>query len=182
MTPARGAKIMGEALGRSEGKGHAKLAVALSTFPEPESAETHSPAAILSAYAGVLLCDFSDMHAYIDSLPGCSDIMTLGLAELSKSGRLRELIKESGDFDAAMQSLLAAPDLLEALKFIVNDGEPGEDAVLSVKGYNLACAAIAKATVAEKPPAKREATTPSALAFRAGVLNAAAKAEGQVKP
>ena len=40
----------------------------------------------------------------------------------------------------------AAPDLLAALKRIVNDSpEPGEDAVLTVDGYNQACAAIAKA-------------------------------------
>jgi len=39
----------------------------------------------------------------------------------------------------------AAPDLLAALQFIVNDAEPGEDAALSVEGYNRACAAIAKA-------------------------------------
>lgn len=43
--------------------------------------------------------------------------------------------------------LAAAPDLLAALEFIVNDTpEAGADAVLSVAGYNAACAAIAKAT------------------------------------
>lgn len=41
--------------------------------------------------------------------------------------------------------IAAAPELLEALMFIVNDAKPGEDAVLSVKGYNKACKAIAKA-------------------------------------
>ena len=42
--------------------------------------------------------------------------------------------------------VVAAPDLLAALEYIVNDiPEPGEDAELTVKGYNLACAAIAKA-------------------------------------
>ena len=36
-------------------------------------------------------------------------------------------------------------ELLAALLFIVNDAEPGEDAHLTVAGYNIACAAIAKA-------------------------------------
>ena len=36
-------------------------------------------------------------------------------------------------------------ELLTALSFIVNDAEPGEDARLTVEGYNRACAAIAKA-------------------------------------
>jgi len=37
-------------------------------------------------------------------------------------------------------------DLLAALEFIVNDvPAPGEDAQLTAKGYNIACAAIAKA-------------------------------------
>lgn len=31
---------------------------------------------------------------------------------------------------------------MEALNFIVNDAEPGEDARLTVKGYNMACAAL----------------------------------------
>ena len=35
--------------------------------------------------------------------------------------------------------------LLEALEFIVNDAEPGEDARLTADGYNRACAAIAAA-------------------------------------
>jgi hypothetical protein len=34
--------------------------------------------------------------------------------------------------------------LLEALEFIVNDAEPGEDARLTTAGYNKACAVIAK--------------------------------------
>lgn len=42
--------------------------------------------------------------------------------------------------------IAAAPLLLEALDFIVNDCEPGEDAKLTVAGYNKACAAIKKAT------------------------------------
>ena len=42
--------------------------------------------------------------------------------------------------------IAAAPDLIEALEYIVNDvPEPGMDAQLTVTGYNLACAAIAKA-------------------------------------
>ena len=45
--------------------------------------------------------------------------------------------------DAAL--IAAAPELLAALLYIVNDCEPGEDAQLTVTGYNLACAVIAKA-------------------------------------
>lgn len=42
--------------------------------------------------------------------------------------------------------IAAAPELLEALLFIVNDfPEPGEDARLTVDGYNKACEAINKA-------------------------------------
>lgn len=42
--------------------------------------------------------------------------------------------------------IAAAPDLLEALYFIVHcTPEPGEDAVLNVEGYNKACKAIQKA-------------------------------------
>ena len=41
----------------------------------------------------------------------------------------------------------AAPELLAALQFIVNDTpEPGEDARLTTEGYNKACAAIERAT------------------------------------
>jgi hypothetical protein len=40
--------------------------------------------------------------------------------------------------------IAAAPELLEALMFIVNNAEPGEDAVLSTDAYNKACKAIAK--------------------------------------
>lgn len=71
-----------------------------------------------------------------------------------------DLIAESIGRDADATLIARAPDLLreveelraqnaellEALEFIVNDSpEPGEDAVLSVGGYNRACAAIAKA-------------------------------------
>lgn len=47
--------------------------------------------------------------------------------------------------EANARLIAAAPELLEALLFIVNDAEPGEDAQLTVEGYNRACAAIAKA-------------------------------------
>lgn len=40
----------------------------------------------------------------------------------------------------------ASKDLLGACMFVVNDAEPGEDARLTVEGYNRLCAAIAKAT------------------------------------
>jgi hypothetical protein len=50
------------------------------------------------------------------------------------------------DFDEANARLIAAaPELLAAIQRIVNDNEPGEDALLTAGGYNQACAAIAKA-------------------------------------
>lgn len=49
--------------------------------------------------------------------------------------------------------LKSAPKLLAALLHIVNDTPvPGEDAVLSVDGYNLACAAIAEAWNNQETP------------------------------
>ena len=48
--------------------------------------------------------------------------------------------------EADARVLAAAPELLAALEKILNDcPEAGENAVLSVDGYNKACAAIAKA-------------------------------------
>lgn len=48
--------------------------------------------------------------------------------------------------EANARLVAAAPDLLAALLHIVNDTPtPGGDAVLTVKGYNMACAAIARA-------------------------------------
>lgn len=42
--------------------------------------------------------------------------------------------------------IAAAPDLLSAAQFVVNDTpKPGEDARLTVEGYNRLCAAIALA-------------------------------------
>lgn len=53
---------------------------------------------------------------------------------------------ETEDTKANASLIAAAPDLLAALEFIVNDLiAPGEDAHLSVDGYNKACAAIKKA-------------------------------------
>jgi hypothetical protein len=54
--------------------------------------------------------------------------------------------------EANAQLIAAAPELLEALQFIVNDAEPGEDAQLTTAGYNRACAAIRKA-LGESVPA-----------------------------
>lgn len=53
--------------------------------------------------------------------------------------------KETADANARL--IAAAPDLLEALEYIVNDTpEEGGDAELTVVGYNKACAAIARTT------------------------------------
>jgi hypothetical protein len=56
------------------------------------------------------------------------------------------------EMEANAQLIAAAPELLEALQFIVNDAEPGEDAQLTTAGYNRACAAIRKA-LGESVPA-----------------------------
>lgn len=48
--------------------------------------------------------------------------------------------------DADARLIAAAPELLEALLYIVNDTPtPGGDAELTAEGYNRACAVIAKA-------------------------------------
>jgi hypothetical protein len=52
----------------------------------------------------------------------------------------------SAEAEANARLIAAAPELFEALMYIVNDAEPGEDARLTTAGYNLACAAIAKAS------------------------------------
>ena len=48
-------------------------------------------------------------------------------------------------YEDQFRTLQANAELLAALEYIVNDAEPGEDARLTVEGYNRACAAIAAA-------------------------------------
>lgn len=44
-----------------------------------------------------------------------------------------------------MENLKSANEsLISVLRYIVNDAEPGEDAVLSVTGYNMACEALSR--------------------------------------
>jgi len=59
-------------------------------------------------------------------------------------GTVKHVIAENCEPEDA-RLIAAAPDLLSALDYIVNDAKPGEDARLTVNGYNRACAAIAKA-------------------------------------
>ena len=74
------------------------------------------------------------------------------LTEDEEMGRL-DLDYSSDDWDALSDDARAEmarlretnDDLLAALDYIVNDAKPGEDARLTVDGYNRACAAIAKA-------------------------------------
>lgn len=54
---------------------------------------TKKEAIVLSAYTGVLLCDFDDYHKYVESLFGCS----LNTAELLM---LKEDIQERATEDA----------------------------------------------------------------------------------
>lgn len=44
--------------------------------------------------------------------------------------------------ESGLREALAAA--LAAMLYVVNDAEPGEDAVLSTEGYNRLCAAIAR--------------------------------------
>lgn len=93
--------------------------------------------------------------------PWVANVRKLGAARIEAPGRLvgfvsaDETIEDahgrihettSAEAKANARLIAAAPDLLEALLHIVNDTpEPGEDAELTVIGYNKACAAIAKA-------------------------------------
>lgn len=87
---------------------------------------THGPWKIISRHPG-----FVSFRGGLPSLP-IGDI------------NIYSDFKEEGEANLALT--LAAPDLLEALEFIVSDyPEPGEDAELTVNGYNKACKAIAKA-------------------------------------
>lgn len=77
--------------------------------------------------------------AYPEAAPG----LTVGSTNHTEpvcrvSGYLRDAV-------ANARLIIASPELLAALEFIVNDAEPGEDARLTTEGYNRACAAIAKA-------------------------------------
>lgn len=76
--------------------------------------------------SGTIVCDKS---ARIVSQGVCFDGLGVPIKEATSNARL----------------ISAAPDLLEALQFIVDDAPEGEDARLTVDGYNKACAAIAKA-------------------------------------
>jgi len=69
------------------------------------------------------------------------------MAEHTPGPNTNALIVAAGVAEQENERLRAInADLLAALAFIVSDTlEPGEDARLTVAGYNRACAAIAKA-------------------------------------
>lgn len=81
----------------------------------------------------------------IADMPGRPDVRN---AATIRAHAAKVLLSRLESESAANLALIAAaPELLAALQFIVNDTPrgPGEDAELTVTGYNLACAAIAKA-------------------------------------
>lgn len=56
---------------------------------------------VVSAYTGVLMCNFSDLHAYIEKKLG-RPVWTHELASESVLGEIREMVKE--DFLAICQA------------------------------------------------------------------------------
>ena len=55
-------------------------------------------------------------------------------------------VYDEPEAEANARLMAAAPDLLDAAMFVVNDAKPGENARLTTAGYNRLCAAIALAT------------------------------------
>lgn len=64
----------------------------------------HSPAAVLSAYTGVLMCKFEDMHRYIEHVLD-RPVFTHELGSVRLVEKIKNAIKENGDFDRAMAAL-----------------------------------------------------------------------------
>lgn len=62
---------------------------------------TKREAAIISAYTGYLIGEFSDMHAYVETLPGFEGITTIGFAlmasQISKAAKADFLAIEVTD-------------------------------------------------------------------------------------
>lgn len=67
-----------------------------------------TPAVILSAYTGILMCDSGDMHVYIEHVMGES-IFTHQLANEALWETIRLKIKENGDLDRACKALNTLP-------------------------------------------------------------------------
>jgi hypothetical protein len=59
----------------------------------PEPKLTRRQAAIIGAFPGTLAGPFSDMHAYIDSLPGFKGIMTHNLGDKATVERIEAAAK-----------------------------------------------------------------------------------------
>lgn len=69
--------------------------------------------AVLSAYTGILLCDFGVMHEYIQHVFG-RPVWTHEMGERDFLSQLQERIKESGDFERATASLVGINTLCVA--------------------------------------------------------------------
>lgn len=69
-----------------------------------------SPAVILSAYTGVLMCGFSDMHEYIEYVME-RPVFTHELGSECLVDQIKEKIKNNGDFESAMNSVLSFPTI-----------------------------------------------------------------------
>lgn len=62
------------------------------------------PAVVLSVYTGYLMCDFSEMHSYIEHVMG-GPVWTHELASKELGDTIRTKIKENGDFAKAAELL-----------------------------------------------------------------------------
>lgn len=72
-----------------------------------------SVGAVLSAYTGVLLCEFCDMHEYIQHVFG-RPVWTHEMGDRDFLSRLQQRIKESGDFERATNTLVGINTLCAA--------------------------------------------------------------------
>ena len=87
--------------------------------------------------------------------PGPWTVAASGIHVVADNRRVAKVLRVADPSNDAMWTkervfahahlLAAALKMYKALEFIVNDAPEGEDAVLSVEGYNRACAALAEA-------------------------------------
>lgn len=67
--------------------------------------KTFSVGAVLSAYTGILLCEFGDMHEYIQHVFGRT-VWTHEMGDRDFLPQLQRRIKECGDFERATNTLV----------------------------------------------------------------------------
>jgi len=69
---------------------------------------------VLSAYTGVLMCKFSDMHEYIEKVMERA-VWTHQLADQRIQDEIRDKIKSNGDFDKAINQISALESRIKVL-------------------------------------------------------------------